>query len=148
MHELFIRSALEASLGPSPSSSSSTSNPQQETPQPVAATSVSASAPTSAANATTSGGGNFCHLPPVNNSDEASRRLASHRILRALLMHPRLRGLMPRLLAGLSDDGLTPFMLAVQCKAYQVASFLLDYLIVSLIGFLINLWQRHGFIQV
>lgn len=124
MHDLFIRSSLEAaSTATFGTGSSNTNSPFLVVPPPplVPPTSQSAGVASS---------GNFCHMPPVN-LDEASRRLASHRILSALLLHPRLRPLMPRILGSLSDDGLTPFMLAVQCKSYRVANFLLDYLLVS-----------------
>uniref|UniRef100_A0A5K3FCE0 HECT domain-containing protein n=3 Tax=Mesocestoides corti TaxID=53468 RepID=A0A5K3FCE0_MESCO len=113
VHDLFIRSPLEAA------------GAAASTAPTIPAGGASDAAPPSLGG----GSGHFCHLPPLSGTtDEVSRRLASHRILRALLLHPRLRPFMSRLLAGLSDDGLTPFMLAVQCKAYQVANFLLDYL--------------------
>ncbi|KAL5969583.1 E3 ubiquitin-protein ligase UBR5 [Taenia solium] len=109
VHDLFIRSPLEAAAA--------------SAVEAAAAVSVAA-----ASSSSTSSSGHFCHMAPLPATEEVSRRVASHRILRALVLHPRLRTLLPRLLACLSDDGLTPFMLAIQCKAYQVAVFLLDFL--------------------
>lgn len=109
VHDLFIRSPLEAAAA--------------SVVEAAAAVSVAV-----ASSSSTSSGGHFCHMAPLPATEEASRRVASHRILRALILHPRLRTLLPHLLSCLSDDGLTPFMLAIQCKAYQVAVFLLDFL--------------------
>lgn len=120
LHDLFFRSPTEGAVAGTVETSTAAATTQAyATPQ--------------------SSGGHFCYLAPLPPTEDSARRIASHRILRSLLHHPRLRGLMPRLLAWLSDDGLTPFMLAIQCKAYQVAAFLLDFLVVrSALTFIVS----------
>lgn len=105
IHDFFIRSSIEAA-----NASTTTSQGATE-----------ASAPNSY----------FCHLPSLAIMTEANRRTAAHRIFRMLMENKKLKGLMPKLLSSLSDDGWTPFMLAIQCKAYQAAAYILDFLIVS-----------------
>nr|CDS34716.2 E3 ubiquitin protein ligase hyd [Hymenolepis microstoma] len=106
IHDFFIRSSIEAAAA----ASSGTSGATTET-------------------TLTPSNSYFCHLPSLTSVEESSRRPAAHRIFRALMDNKRLRRLMPKLLSSLSDDSLTPFMLAVQCKAYQVAQYILDFLI-------------------
>lgn len=134
IHEFFIRSSLEAAAN---APSSGTGGTALET------------------TASSSSNSYFCHLSSLTSVEESSRRPAAHRIFRALMDNKRLRGLMPNLLASLSDDCLTPFMLAVQCKAYQVAAYILDFLIVrfyfrtnSFIVCYLNMKSEHDLVLV
>ncbi|KAA3672512.1 E3 ubiquitin-protein ligase EDD1, partial [Paragonimus westermani] len=109
MHELFIRSSIEAAAVAAAASASSTGNgPRSDDRESVR----------SVANGT-----NFWHWPPVRK-DELTRRVASYRIVRLLIESHQLRGHLPHLMAARTTDNLTPFMLAVKCRAYNVARFL------------------------
>lgn len=55
-----------------------------------------------------------------------TRRIASYRILRLLLQSQFLAPHLKTLLSDVTNEGLTPFMLAVKCKAYLVATFLFE----------------------
>lgn len=118
MHDLFIRSSIEAVTTPA-----HTTSDQETQGDVVASQPAFPSAPP-----TTTAGSNFWYLPPVS-TDDFTRRQASYRILRLLLRDPTLRPYLRQLLSSVTDDGMTPFMLAIQCKAYQVANFLLDFLV-------------------
>lgn len=126
MHELFIRSPIEASAS------------ANATPVAAAGTvieeggSMIAGQPPVLSPAPPYQPASFWYLPPTQ-TDELTRRQASYRILRLLIRETKLRAYMSDLMSAVSDDGLTPFMVAIQCKAYQVATFLLDFLIVSCI---------------
>ncbi|KAF7232604.1 hypothetical protein EG68_10138 [Paragonimus skrjabini miyazakii] len=109
MHELFIRSSIEAAAVAAAASASSAGNgPRSDDRESVR----------SVANGT-----NFWHWPPVRK-DELTRRVASYRIVRLLVESHQLRAHLPHLMAARTTDNLTPFMLAVKCRAYNVARFL------------------------
>ncbi|VEL09288.1 unnamed protein product [Protopolystoma xenopodis] len=67
----------------------------------------------------------FWHLAPLR-SDELTRRLASYRIVSCLVESFGLHSHLINLLTARNADGQTPFMLAIACRAYQVASFIYD----------------------
>ncbi|KAF5401972.1 hypothetical protein PHET_04640 [Paragonimus heterotremus] len=119
MHELFIRSSIEAAAVAAAASASTAGNgPRSDDREPVR----------SVANGT-----NFWHWPPVRK-DELTRRVASYRIVRLLVESHQLRAHLPHLMAARTTDNLTPFMLAVKCRAYNVARFLyqaIQYFIVN-----------------
>ncbi|CAL8107686.1 unnamed protein product [Calicophoron daubneyi] len=111
MHELFIRSSIEAAAvaaAASASSLTSLSRTDDRDSRPFLAN-----------------GTNFWHLPPVRK-DELTRRVASYRIVRLLVESRQLRPHLARLLMARNAENLTPFMLAVKYRAYAVARFLYE----------------------
>ncbi|THD21469.1 Hyperplastic disc [Fasciola hepatica] len=114
MHELFIRSSIEAAS--------------------VAAAAAAAAASTGGTQlrsddrdprSALANGTNFWHLPPVRK-DDLTRRTASYRIIRLLLESRQLRPYLVQLLTARNTENLTPFMLAVKCRAYAVAQFIYE----------------------
>uniref|UniRef100_A0A095AQV0 E3 ubiquitin-protein ligase UBR5 n=1 Tax=Schistosoma haematobium TaxID=6185 RepID=A0A095AQV0_SCHHA len=114
MHELFIRSSIEAAtVAAAAALSSSTSRGDSDIR-------------TTSNTAPSSGNGiNFWHLPPVRK-DELTRRISSYRILRLLVESRHLIPSLIPLLTARNTEDLTPFMLAIKIRAYSVARFLYD----------------------
>ncbi|XP_018648366.1 putative ubiquitin--protein ligase edd [Schistosoma mansoni] len=114
MHELFIRSSIEAAtVAAAAALSSSTSRGDSDVR-------------TTSNTAPSSGNGiNFWHLPPVRK-DELTRRISSYRILRLLVESRHLIPSLIPLLTARNTEDLTPFMLAIKIRAYSVARFLYD----------------------
>ncbi|KAK4472261.1 hypothetical protein MN116_003530 [Schistosoma mekongi] len=116
MHELFIRSSIEAATVAAAAALSNSTSRNDSDIRTTTTTSITAP----------SGNGiNFWHLPPVRK-DELTRRISSYRILRLLLESRNLLPSLIPLLTARSTDDLTPFMLAIKIRAYSVARFLYD----------------------
>ncbi|CAH8458690.1 unnamed protein product [Heterobilharzia americana] len=116
MHELFIRSSIEAATVAAAAALSNSSSRSDSEVRTTTATNITAS----------SGNGiNFWHLPPVRK-DELTRRMASYRIIRLLVESRYLLPSFIPLLTARNTEDLTPFMLAIKIRAYSVARFLYD----------------------
>lgn len=114
MHELFIRSSIEAaSVAAAAAAAAATSGGAQTR-------SDDRDPRSGVANGT-----NFWHLPPVRK-DDLTRRTASYRIIRLLLESRQLRPYLVQLLTARNTESLTPFMLAVKCRAYAVAQLIYE----------------------
>nr|CAH8831156.1 unnamed protein product [Trichobilharzia regenti] len=123
MHELFIRSSIEAATVAAAAALSNSSSRSDSEVRTSTATNTTLSS---------ANGVNFWHFPPVRK-DEITRRVASYRIVHLLIESRHLLPSLIPLLTARNTDDLTPLMLAVKLRAYSVARYLYE-IVLRIVG--------------